>query len=210
MSRRDLDKETLYEGVKQLVECEQPHIHLCQQKLYTLFSLGFQYMLYRSTKQPGHYIIRVEDSFLLEKLQRKSKDQITRNFLQKLALPRRFKYDNSCFHLDFFNFSTWNMTNDLPKDKIMGALIVKNTNKTPVELMSAEDEEQARILSQLPKNYFLTSLQDIVPKTITIAYGEDFEGLEPVSFPFIKEEPSEKVVRGVKIYSDINLEDIED
>lgn len=211
MSNRDLGKETLYEGVKMLVECDAQHIHLPQQKLYTLFSLAFQYMLYRSTKSPGHYILRVEDSYLIEKLQRKSKDQITRNFLQKLALPRKFKYDNSTFHLDFFNFSTWSTTNDLPKDRIQGALIVKNTNRSPIDLMVAEgDEEQAQVLANLPENYFLTSLTEFVPKTITIAYNEDFQGLEKIVFPFIKEEPSEKVARGVRISSDINLDEIED
>lgn len=44
----DLDKKHLYESVKQLVETEEhPHIHLAQQKLYTLYSIAFQYMLYR-------------------------------------------------------------------------------------------------------------------------------------------------------------------
>ncbi|MEX1099848.1 MAG: hypothetical protein WEB87_05450, partial [Bacteriovoracaceae bacterium] len=91
MSYRDLTKEALYEGVKLLVDSDSSHIHLPQQKLYTLFSIGFQYLLYKSTKEAGHYIIRVEDSYLLDKLQKKSKDQSTRRFMQSLALPRRLK-----------------------------------------------------------------------------------------------------------------------
>ena len=83
MSKNDLPKETLYEGVKTLIESEAPHIHLSQQKLYTLFSVGFNYLLFRSTKEAGHYIIRVEDSYLLEKLQKKSKDTTTRSFSSK-------------------------------------------------------------------------------------------------------------------------------
>ena len=34
----DLSKQDLYEGVKTLVENTHPHIHLTQQKLFTLFS----------------------------------------------------------------------------------------------------------------------------------------------------------------------------
>ncbi len=124
MLKKDLSKEVLYEGVKRLVDSEDSHIHLPQQKLYTLFSLGFQYLLYMSTKNPGHYIIRVEDSYLLEKLQHKAKDEISRKFITRLALPRKLKYQNSTFHLDFFNFSPWNNTNDIPKVRIKAALIV--------------------------------------------------------------------------------------
>lgn len=211
MSQRDLTKELLYEGVKTLVETEAPHIHLTQQKLYTLYSLAFNYFLYQSDKNPGHYIIRVEDSYLLEKLIKKSKDPSSRKFLQKLSLPRKLKYGRSMFHVDFFNFSTWANTNELPKAKIKGALIVKNATKSPFELNSAEpeDEEMLAALKALPKNYFLESLKDIAPKTITIAFEEEFEGVTPLSFSFIKEEPNEKRIKGVSISSDINVDDID-
>lgn len=212
MSKRDLNKETLYEGVKLLLDCESNHIHLPQQKLYTLFSVSFQYLLFLSTKDPGHYIIRVEDSSLLEKLQRKAKDDSSRKFMQKLALPRKFKYGNSLFHLDFFNFTTWNNTNDLPKNKVKAALIVKNTSKKPmdIELIADEDEQVAQVLKTLPKNYYVESLKEFVPKTITIAFDEQLNDLEPISFPFIKEEPREKLLKGVNIASDINFDDLED
>ncbi len=39
--KKDLEKELLYNGVKTLVEHPSPHLHLPQQKLFTLFSLGF-------------------------------------------------------------------------------------------------------------------------------------------------------------------------
>lgn len=212
MSNRDLNKETLYEGVKILLECESNHIHLTQQKLYTLFSIGFQYLLFLSTKNPGHYIIRVEDSSLLEKLQRKAKDDSSRKFIQKLALPRKFKYGNSLFHLDFFNFTTWNNTNELPKDKVKAALIVKSTAKKPmdIELIADEDEQVAAVLQSLPKNYYVESLKEFVPKTLTIAFDEELDGLTAISFPFITDEPKEKLLRGVNIASNINLEDLED
>lgn len=213
MSNRDLSKETLYEGVKLLLECESTHLHLCQQKLYTLFSVGFQYLLYLSTKEPGHYIIRVEDSQLLEKLQRKSKDDASRKFLQKLALPRRFKYGQSLFHLDFFNFSTWSNTNELPKEKIKAALIVKNTSKKPMDsdiVVDEEDDQVAAVLKSLPKNYYLESLKTIIPRTITIAFDEEFEGVEKINFPFITDEPREKLLKGVNISQDINWDDLED
>ena len=212
MPRNDLKKETLYEGVKTLIECEAPHIHLCQKKLYTLFSIGFQYILYNSTKVPGHYIIRVEDSYLLDKLQSKSKDISTRKFIQKLALPRKFKYGNSIFHLDFFNFSTWNNTNELPKEKIKAALIVKNTSSRPIDtnITDEEDEQVQKILQSLPKNYYLNSLREFVPKTITIAFDEEYDNTEKIKFPFIPEQISEDIAQGVKLSRDINLQDLKD
>lgn len=211
-SSNDLSKEILYEGVKLLVDNESAHIHLPQQKLYTLFSIGFQYLLFNSTKVPGHYIIRVEDSYLLDKLQKKSKDQSTRRFMQSLALPRRLKYGGSVFHLDFFNFSTWANTNELPKEKIKGALLVKNATKKPFgEYFGDEEDEQLKaMIDSLPKDYYLSSLKEFVPKTITIAYDETYEEVEQIKFPFIKEEPKEKLSRGVNIASDVNLDDLEE
>lgn len=209
---KDLSKEVMYEGVKQLIDCAGDHIHLPQQKLYTLFSIGFNYLLFKSTKEPGHYIIRVEDSYLLDKLQRKSKDRSSRRFMQSLALPRKLKYGNSFFHLDFFNFSTWANTNELPRQKVKGALIVKNANKKPFgELFGAEEDEQLQaMIESMPRDYYLSSLKDFAPVTVTIAYDETYEGVEEVRFPFIKEEPKEKVAKGVNIANDINLEDLEE
>ena len=214
MSKRDLDKNTLYEGVKLLLECENKHIHLPQQKLYTLFSVGFNYLLYLSTKQSGHYIIRVEDSYLLEKIQRKSKDETSRKFMEKLALPRRFKYGQSTFHLDFFNFSTWANTNELPKERIQAALIVKNATKTPVGINRFSEEvtdpAEAKLLESLPENYYLSSLLNFVPKTVTIAFDETFEGVTPIKFPFIKDEDKHRVAKGVSIAADIDWENLDD
>ncbi len=211
MAQRDLTKEQLYEGVKSLIECDSRHIHLPQQKLYTLYSLAFNYFLYQSGQNPGHYIIRIEDSYLLEKLIRKAKDQSSRKFLQKMALPRKLKYGNAMFHVDFFNFSTWANTNELPHEKIKGALIVKNATKSPIsaDAPDVEDEASQSALANLPKNYYLESLKEFVPKTITIAYEEEYEGLEKISFPFIKDEPNEKRLKGVSIAADINVDDIE-
>ena len=153
--------------------------------------------------------MRVEDSYLVEKLIRKAKDSTSRKFLQKMALPRKFRYNNSCFHLDFFNFATWANTNELPKDKIKGALIVKNTSKSPVGHDFSEDEEFLAVLKTLPPNYYLESLKEFVPETITIAFEETYEDLHSINFPFIKDEPSEKTVKGVSIAANIKLDDID-
>lgn len=209
MTNRNLSKEVLYEGVKFLLESDAKHIHLTQQKLYTLYSLAFNYFLYKSGNNPGHYIIRIEDSYLLEKLIRKAKDDTSRKFLQKMALPRKLKYGNSTFHVDFFNFSTWANTNEIPKDKVKGAIIVKNTNKSPIGHDFTDDEEVLETLKILPPNYYLDSLRDFVPNTIVIAYEEIFEGSTPVVFPFIKEEESQKIVKGVSIASGINVDDVD-
>jgi hypothetical protein len=209
MGRRDISRENMYESVKTLVECEQAHIHLPQQKLFTLFSIGFNYLLYLSTKKPGHYIFRIQDSYLAEKLARKAKDDTTRKFMYRLLLPRRLKYGNSTFHLDFFNLNTWNVTKDLPKDRIMAALIVKNTSAAPIDsdVFIEEDEEEKMTISDFPEDYYLTSLTDFVPRTVTIAFDDRFDGLHSVKFPFIKE--ATEVAQGVKIAADVDINDLD-
>jgi hypothetical protein len=206
--KKDLDKATLYEAVKTLVESPSKHIHLDQQKLFTLFSIAFQYILFRSTKHPGHYIIRIEDSMLAEKLARKAKDETTRKFLNRLIVPRRLAYGNSTFHLDYFPLATWGVTKDLPKEKIQGAIIVKNTSHNP--LIDESDfrhltlDEQA--IELFGKDYYLNSLMDIAPRTITIAFDEVFEGLDSIRFNFI-EDKNEGFVDGVKISGNIQFDD---
>jgi len=206
--KKDLDKTTLYEAVKTLIECQNKHIHLGQPKLFTLFSIAFQYILFLSTKKPGHYIIRIEDSILAEKLARKAKDETTRKFMGRLIIPRRLTYGNSTFHLDYFPLSTWGMTKDLPKEKIQGAIIVKNTSHNPLidesDFRNVNEDEQA--VQLFGKNYYLNSLIGIAPTTITIAFGEVYEGLESLLFDFI-EDKSEKIIDGVTISEDIQFED---
>lgn len=206
--KKDLDKSTLYEAVKTLVESEARHIHLDQQKLFTLFSIAFQYILYRSTKHPGHYIIRIEDSILAEKLAWKAKDETTRKFLARLIVPRRLAYGNSTFHLDYFPLATWGVTKDLPKEKIQGAIIVKNTSHNPLidesDFRHVSEDQQA--VQLFGKDYYLSSLMEVAPRTITIAFEEKFENLTPMQFEFI-EEKSERIVNGVRISGDVQLEE---
>ncbi len=206
--KKDLDKSTLYEAVKTLVECPAKHIHLDQQKLFTLFSIAFQYILFRSTKHPGHYIIRIEDSLLAEKLMRKAKDETTRKFMGRLVVPRRLAYGNSTFHLDYFPLTTWGVTKDLPKERIQGAIIVKNTSHNPLidesDFRHVTEDEQA--ISLFGKNYFLTSLMDVAPTTITIAFEEVFDGLEKIQFDFI-EDKADRMVDGVTISEDLHLDE---
>ncbi len=206
--KKDLDKSTLYEAVKTLVESPAKHIHLDQQKLFTLFSVAFQYILFRSTKHPGHYIIRIEDSLLAEKLARKAKDDTTRRFMSRLIVPRRLTYGNSTFHLDYFPLATRGTTKDLPKEKIQGAIIVKNTSHNPLidetDFRHVNDDAQA--VGLFGKHYYLNSLMDIAPRTITIAFNEDFDQTEAIQFDFI-EESSERYVDGVRISGDIQFEE---
>lgn len=205
--RRDLSKEDLYEGVKTLVDNDQPHIQLTQHKLFTLFSVAFQYLLYRSTKEPGAYIIRIENSALAEKLSRKAKDDTSRKFLNSLLLPRKLKYGKSMFFIDFFHVGSWNLTNEIPQSKLKGALIVKNTSSTPMSDLFSEDTEsdeaQRQLLEQLPEHYYTTMLKEIVPQTITIC-TDPIDELSELRFPFIKD--SEQTLKGVRIASDIVLE----
>ncbi len=207
-SKKDLDKSTLYEAVKTIVESPAKHIHLDQQKLFTLFSVAFQYILFKSTKNPGHYIIRIEDSMLAEKLARKAKDETTRKFMGRLLIPRRLAYGNSTFHLDYFPLATWGVTKDLPREKIQGAIIVKNTSHNPLidesDFRHVSDDDQAVAL--FGKHYYLSTLMEISPRTITIAFEEEFEGLESIQFDFI-EEKTERMVDGVMISSDVHFEE---
>ena len=206
--KKDLDKSTLYEAVKTLVENPAKHIHLDQQKLFTLFSIAFQYILFRSTKHPGHYIIRIEDSMLAEKLARKAKDETTRKFIGRLLVPRRLAYGNSTFHLDYFPLATWGVTKDLPKEKIQGAIIVKNTSHNPLidesDFRHVNEDDQA--VQLFGKDYYLNTLMEISPRTIMIAFDEEYEGLEPIQFDFI-EEKQERMVDGVKISEDVQFEE---
>ena len=206
--KKDLDKSTLYEAVKTLVENPAPHIHLSQQKLFTLFSIAFQYILFRSTKHPGQYIIRIEDPFLAEKLAKKAKDETTRKFLQRLIVPRRLVYGSSTFHLDYFPLATWGITKDIPKGKIQGAIVIKNTSHNPMieesDFRHVSEDHQAMEL--FGKNYYLTTLMDSAPRTITIAFNEEYEGTEQIEFGFIEEE-SERMVDGVRISHPIQLDE---
>ncbi len=47
---------------------------------------------------------------------------------------------------------------------------------------------------------------EVSPRTITIAFEENFDGLEKLHFDFI-EEKSERIVNGVKISDDVQLEE---
>lgn len=202
----DLSKQDLYEGVKTLIETDAVHVHLPQQKLFTLFSIGFQYLLFQSTRKPGAYIIRVEDGHLAEKLAKKAKDPSTRKFMQSLLIPRKLKYEKSVFYLDYFHLGSWNMTSEIPKDKIQAALIVKNTSSKPMMEIEMGDEEDSAIIDTIKNRQYLKTLMEFVPRTITIAFEETFEGTTQVTFPFIKKE-KEKTVSGVTISDEIEWED---
>lgn len=206
----ELTKNELYESVKSLIETDHPHLHLKQHKLFTLFSIAFQYLLYSSSKNPGSYIIRVEDSILADRLGKKSKDPSTRKFMQALLLPRKLTYNKSIFYLDFFNPGSWNLTREISRDKVKAAIVVKNTSIRPLhDLITDESDPDGPIpLSDLPKNYFLNALKEFVPRTITIAFEEDFEGLRVVNFPFIKKETS-KSLAGVTIGKDLDWDNMD-
>jgi hypothetical protein len=209
----DLARDNLYESVKTLIDLEKDkkgHFHLDQHKLYTLFSIGFNYLLFNSTKEPGTYIIRVEGSILAEKLAKKAKDAASRKFLESLLIPKKLIYKGSTFYLDFFQIGSWNRTKDLPKEKIKGAIIVKNTAKRPLDIESEVEEgekvcEANPVINDLPKDFYVSSLTDFVPKVVLVAYEEEYESFEKVSFSFIKK-GKERLAKGVTISSDVNLE----
>ena len=212
----DLAKDDLYESVKQIIDIETKskiHLHLNQHKLYTLFSIAFNYILFNSTKNPGTYIIRVDGPILAEKLAKKAKDHASRKFMESLLIPKKLIYKGSTFYLDFFQIGSWNRTKDLNKEKIKGALIVKNTAKKPLEgkpdTTEVEDEVTPSIsedvINDLPKDFYISSLTEFAPKVLLVAYEEEFEDFEKVSFTFIKKE-KEPLLKGVTIASDVVME----
>ena len=166
----DLTKQDLYEGVKTLIETDAVHVHLTQQKLFTLFSVGFQYLLFESTRNPGAYIIRVEDGYLAEKLAKKSKDPSTRKFMQSLMIPRKLKYEKSFFYLDYFHFGSWNMTSEIPREKIKAALIVKNTSSKPMMEIDLDPEADNSVINTIKNGDYLRTLMEFVPRT-TKSFG---------------------------------------
>ncbi|MBC7540814.1 MAG: hypothetical protein H7281_18480 [Bacteriovorax sp.] len=198
----DLTKQDLYEGVKTLIETDAVHVHLPQQKLFTLFSIGFQYLLFQSTRNPGAYIIRVEDGHLAEKLAKKAKDPSTRKFMQSLLIPRKLKYEKSVFYLDYFHMGSWNMTSEIPRDKIQAALVVKNTSSRPMMEIEMEEVDETSFPDTIKNGQYLKTLMESAPRTITVAFEETFEGTTQVSFPFIKKE-KERTVSGVTIHDDV-------
>ena len=202
----DITKQDLYEGVKTLIETDALHIHLSQQKLFTLFSVGFQYLLFESTRSPGAYIISVEDGYLADKLAKKSKDPSSRKFMQSLLMPRKLKYEKSVFYLDYFHMGSWNLTSDIPKEKIKAALVVKNTSNKPMMEIDVENDASATYVDTIKNADYLKTLMEFVPRTITIAFEETFQGTTPVNFAFIKKE-KEKTVSGVTINGDIEWDD---
>jgi hypothetical protein len=98
------------------------------------------------------------------------------------------------------------MTNEIPKDKIKAALIVKNTSSKPMMEIDLEEGEESTVIDTIKNGAYLKTLMEFVPRTITIAFEETFEGTSPVTFPFIKKE-KEKTVSGVTIHSDIEWDD---
>lgn len=220
MGSRNISKEELYQGVKTLIDSSASHIHLYQHKLFTLFSLGFQYLLFKSTKEAGHYIIRIEDGPLAEKLSYKAKDDTTRKFIQNLLIPRKLKFGKSTFYLDYFHIGSWSLTQELPHDMVKGALIVKNTVRSPLkehshpwdEITDSTPDEVKEEAEQMKKagfakDYYYSSLQEFVPNTIAIGLDDSYMGATKVTIPFIKEQ-EDSVLNGVVLAKDLRLEDV--
>ncbi len=209
-SSKDLTKKQLYESVKELVENQEPHILLPQQKLFTLFSIALQYMMFTSIKQKGIYLLRIEDANLASKLCKKAKDPISRKFMEKIILPRRTTYQGSSFYMDYFNPNTWGqflqVTEGHKRNQLKMALVVKNTSTNPFAGISTEvDEGPEEIISvdSLSNMTFHSTLKSVVPETITIAYNFQIPELSQISFPFIVDD-DEKPLNGVKISKNLD------
>ena len=108
--------------------------------------------------------------------------------------------------MDFFHFGTWNLTSEIPPEKIKGSIIVKRGNKNPLDEVKIEENEEE--VNPFPEDYYLTSIAEISPCNIFISHEEPVQGFSEIKFPFIKEEKP-KAVSGVKISDDINWDDVD-
>ncbi|MBF0301031.1 MAG: hypothetical protein HQK51_20145 [Oligoflexia bacterium] len=200
MKDKDMDRNDLYIGVKTLLESESSQIHLSQQKLYTLFSVALQHLVYLSTKDPGNYLVRIESSFLAEKLANKAKDESSRKFMEKLIVSRKLKYKDSTFYLDYFHISSWGLTSSFTKNQIKSALIVKDSYNKPLNELPLHE-----INNNFDFNYH-TSLKDIVKLIVIIAYEEKFEGFTNIKFPFVtSNNENDNAVNGVTLAANLSL-----
>ncbi len=85
---------------------------------------------------------------------------------------------------------------------------MKNTTTRPMnDLVEVEDENDI-LMKNLPKDYYLSSLTEFVPRTITIAFDEVYEELSIIEFPFIKKE-AEKTISGVTLGKDVSWDNID-
>ncbi len=150
---RDLTKKELMSSVQLVVEnvgIESPLglFYLDQHKLFTLVSISFQHLLFTSTKNPGTYVIRVQDGVLAEKIAKRAKDPSTRRFFQSLLLPRKLKFGRSTLLLDFFNVGSWSQTvrdavsgpeRNSKSKQLKGALVIKNPKAPPILETDSDD-----------------------------------------------------------------------
>ena len=102
---------------------------------------------------------------------------------------------------------SWNMTSEIPRDRIQAALVIKNTSSRPMQEMETQEIDETSFPDTIANGQYLKTLMEMSPRTITIAFEESFEGTTQISFPFIKKE-RERTVAGVTIHDD--MEWIED
>jgi hypothetical protein len=216
MMKKDLSKQSLYDGVKQLVESTDEHLHLAQPKLYTLFSVAFQYLLFKASKEKGHYILRVEDGQMADKLARRAKDASSRKFMYTLLHNRRMKFKNSVIYLDFFNPKSWTFSQDIPENALKLAVIIKNTSDRPMDPTfdsegATEGPEVPQAVEEvdLPKDFYYTSLKEVAKETIIVAFEQAFESVKNIEFPFIEIE-KKKTIGGVTLSEKLDWDKIED
>lgn len=74
--------------------------------------------------------------------------------------------------------------------------------------MDEADEVESFAIPELPEHYYLSSLKEICPKTMTIAFETQFEGLHPLQFPFIKKDTT-RTVSGVTLARGLDWDEID-
>jgi hypothetical protein len=103
---------------------------------------------------------------------------------------------------------SWSITNEVPPEKIKGALIIKNTSSKPMDVSVDDESDEPSIMEGLPEDYYLMSLAEFVPKVVVIAFEKEYEGFTQINFPFIKRD-KEKTISGVTLSKDMDWDNVD-
>src|SRR5690606_8386223 len=119
-----------------------------------------------------------------------------------------FTYGRSTFYLVFFHVSSGKLTKDIPPNKLKAALVVKNTSDKLMEEIPVGHEDHGAEPSLFREGCWYSSLQEIPPKTLGIAFEKEFNGTSPIRFDFIKKE-RERSLAGVRLSQEIIFDDLD-
>jgi len=169
----------------QQIPHEKKWAHFHQMQTFTLATLATYYMARKAQYEGGIYLIRVETPLLAQKMIVRAKNKFVQGLFQSLCSHRKHRFHQSIFYLDFFQLSSWHLTEKIPLEKIKGILVIK---ESCVKVFQEEEGDQDKDLYFLSKHVgaevpliFLVS--PLFP--IGLSHLEEIKNqFTPVEFPF--------------------------